>query len=331
MRLFWDDRQRLHAPAGEFFNGAMHGAAETPARVAAILNAGIGQPESPADQGLGPILQVHDKGYIEFLQAAHGDWLAAGRSGDAYPYTFPVVGRRSRQWSRIDATLGNYSFDTSTPIGPGTWQAAYWSAQTALAAVDAVLNGESSSSFGLCRPPGHHAGADYCGGYCYLNNAAIAAERALAAGRNRIAILDVDYHHGNGTQDIFAGRNDVSFASIHADPGTDYPFYWGHPDENGPNVLNLPLARGTAWDVYEPELLKAVEWIGRQSPELLIVCYGADTHEADPISYFQLRTRDYGPMAKHIASLGLPTLILMEGGYAVDALGGNVAEFLRGF
>jgi acetoin utilization deacetylase AcuC-like enzyme len=305
----------------------MHEAAEAPARVAAILDAGIGQPEPPTDQGLSPILRVHDPEYVQFLQTAHADWLAAGRSGDAFPYTFPLVGRRSRQWNRIDATIGNYSFDTSTPIGPGTWQAAYWSAQTAIAAVDAVLSGESAS-FGLCRPPGHHAARDYCGGYCYLNNAAIAAERGLAAGRKSIAVLDVDYHHGNGTQDIFAGREEVSFASIHADPRTDYPFYWGHADENERNVLNLPLARGTAWSAYEPALSEAIDWIGQRAPELLIVCYGADTYEADPISHFQLRTGDYAQMAGHIASLSLPTVILMEGGYAVEALGANVAEFL---
>ena len=327
MRIFWDDRQRLHAPTGEFFNGAMHAAAEDPARVAAILEAGIGEPEPPVDQGLGPILRVHDSGYVEFLQVAHSDWLAAGRSGDAFPYTFPLVGRRIRYWDRIDATIGHYSFDTSTPIGPGTWEAAYWSAQTAIAAVDAVLNGEPAS-FGLCRPPGHHAGRDYCGGYCYLNNAAIAAEFGLAAGRNRIAIVDVDYHHGNGTQDIFAGRDEILFASIHADPRTDYPFYWGHADENGPNVLNLPLARGTGWSAYEPALAKAIDWIREQAPELLIVCYGADTHEADPISHFQLRTGEYASMARRIASLGLPTVILLEGGYAIDALGRNSAEFL---
>jgi acetoin utilization deacetylase AcuC-like enzyme len=239
------------------------------------------------------------------------------------------VGRRSREWNRIDATIGNYCFDTSTPIGTGTWDASYWSAQTAIAAVDAVLGGETIA-FGLCRPPGHHAGRDYCGGYCYLNNAAIAAERALASGRKRVAILDVDYHHGNGTQDIFAGRDDVAFASIHADPITDYPFYWGHADESGKNVLNLPLPRGTDWKAYQPTLAEALEWIGRQAPELLILSFGADTHEDDPISHFDLTTDNYASMARLIGSLGVPMTILQEGGYAVGALGANVAGFLSG-
>jgi acetoin utilization deacetylase AcuC-like enzyme len=329
MRVFWDDRQRLHVPGGEFFNGAMHPAAESAARVNAILEANVGTPESPADQGLGPILRVHDRGYVGFLQSAHAEWLAAGRAGDAFPYTFPLVGRRRKPWNRIDATIGHYSFDTSTPIGAATWDAAYWSAQTALSAVDAVLSG-GATSFGICRPPGHHAGSDYCGGYCYLNNAAIAAERALEAGRKRVAILDVDYHHGNGTQDIFAGHEDVFFASIHADPATDYPFYWGHADESSANILNVPLPRATEWGAYAPALLQTLAWIAEKAPELLIVSFGADTHEADPISHFRLKTDDYRRMADHIAASDLPAVVLMEGGYAVDALGGNVAAFLSG-
>jgi acetoin utilization deacetylase AcuC-like enzyme len=329
MRCFWDDRQRLHAPASEFFNGALHPAAEHPGRVDAIL-AAIGATDGPADRGFAPIHRVHDAGYVEFLQRAHGEWLAAGREGDAFPYTFPIVARRTHNWNRIDATLGHYSFDTSTPIGPGTWEASYCSVQTALAGLEAVLGGEHSA-FGFTRPPGHHAGRDYLGGYSYLNHAAICAEAALAAGQRSVAILDVDYHHGNGTQDICTGRDGVSFVSIHADPATDYPFFWGHADESDANILNLPLPRGTDWSGYAPALGQALDWIEDRRPELLIVSYGADTHEDDPISHFRLKTADYAPMARRIASLGLPTLIVMEGGYAVEALGANVAEFLSGF
>lgn len=308
----------------------MHAPEESPARVSAILEV-IGSVTSVSlDHGLHPILAVHAEDYVNFLMKAHTDWLAAGRSGDAFPYTFPIVGRRTRAWDRIDATIGNYSFDTSTPIGPATWEASYWSAQTAVTALDSVLNGEGPA-FGLCRPPGHHAGRDYCGGYSYLNNAAIAVQRALASGCQRVAILDVDYHHGNGTQDIFDERGDVLFASIHADPRTDYPFYWGHEDENGRNVLNLPLPRGTNWQNYQPALERALNWIAQAKAELLIVSYGADTHEEDPISHFRLKTSDYSLMARKIAALGLPTLILLEGGYAVKALGHNVGEFLGGF
>ena len=328
MHCFWDERQRGHAPSGEFFNGAIHPAAEHPGRVDAILSA-IGPTESPADQGVGPILRVHSAEYVELLRTAHSEWLAAGRQGDAFPYTFPIVGRRTPKLTRIDARLGQHSFDTSTPIGPGTWEASYWSVQTALAGLQGVLTGDTA--FALTRPPGHHAGTDYFGGYSYLNSAAICAEAALAAGKRSVAILDVDYHHGNGTQDIFAGRSDALFASIHADPATDYPFFWGHAEESRGNVLNLPLPRGTDWEAYKPALTQALDWIEKAQPEMLIVSYGADTHEADPISHFKLKTEDYAAMARRIASLGLPTLIVMEGGYAVDALGGNVASFLSGF
>ncbi len=250
MRCFWDERQRGHRPAGEFFNGAMHPPAEHAGRVDAILEA-IGRTEAPPDQGEQPLLRVHSRDYVDFLKSAHGQWRAAGREGDAFPYTFPVVGRRPLSLQRVDALLGQYSFDTSTPIAEGTWDAVYWGAQAALAATDAVLSGERAA-FALCRPPGHHSGADYLGGYSYLSNAAIAAEQALAAGRKSVAILDVDYHHGNGTQDIFYARADVAFASIHADPSTDYPFFWGHADESGEGdgegaTLNLPLPRGTGW------------------------------------------------------------------------------------
>ena len=329
MRCFWDERQRAHAPAAEFFNGALHPAAEHEGRVDAIL-AAIGPTEAPSDLGMAPLLRVHDAAYLDFLRTAHDEWLAAGRAGDAFPYAFPIVGQRPLKLDRIDARLGQHSFDTATPIGPGTWDAAYWSAQTALAGLSALLGGERSA-FAFTRPPGHHAGKDYCGGYSYLNSAAIAAEAALAPGRKRVAILDVDYHHGNGTQDIFAGRDDVAFASIHADPAMDYPYFWGHADENEGNILNLPLPRGTDWAAYEPALVQALNWLARFEPELLIVSYGADTFAGDPISYFAIETADYTPMARRIAALGVPTLIVMEGGYAVDALGDNVAAFLGGF
>ncbi|MCW3797905.1 histone deacetylase family protein [Sphingomonas sp. BN140010] len=324
MRCFWDERQRAHAPAVEFFNGALHPAAEHDGRVDSIL-AAIGRTEAPADHGMAPLLAVHDTGYLDFLQRAHRDWLAAGRTGEALPYAFPVVGRRPLRLGRIDAELGRYAYDTTTPIGPASWEAAYWGAQTALAALGAVRGGDHA--FAFCRPPGHHAGADYCGGYSYLNNAAICA---VAAGK-RVAVLDIDYHHGNGTQDMLAGREGIRFASLHADPATDYPFYWGHADESGGNFLNLPLPRGTAFDAYDAALVRALGWLAEGSPELLVISFGADTYVGDPISHFALDTPDYARLARRIAAIGLPTLIVMEGGYAVHALGDNVATFLGGF
>jgi acetoin utilization deacetylase AcuC-like enzyme len=334
MRLFWDERQRLHAPEKELHNGAFVPFAETAARADSVL-AALGPAEVPADRGETPLLRVHPREYLDFLKAAHAEWRAAGRDGDAAGYVWPVVRRRRLRLERIDARLGRYSYDASTPVAEGTWESAYWSVQSGLAAVDAVLAGERAA-FALCRPPGHHCGADYMGGYCYLNAAAVAAEAALAAGRKRVAILDIDYHHGNGTQDIFYARGDVLFVSIHADPATDYPFYWGHADEAGEGAgegatLNLPLRQGTRLREFEGALDQALERIAGFGAEVLLCSYGADTFAGDPISFFALETADYAILARRIAALGLPTAILMEGGYAVDALGANVASFLSGF
>ena len=192
------------------------------------------------------------------------------------------------------------------------------------------------AAFALCRPPGHHAGSDYYGGYCHLNAAAIAAQAARDAGIAKVAILDIDYHHGNGTQDIFWTRSDIFYASLHADPATDYPFYWGHADEVGEGegkgaTLNLPLPQGAGLNAFRVAQAKALEAISAFGAELLVVSFGADTYEGDPLSAFKLRTPDYAVLAADIAAAGLPTAIVMEGGYAVDALGANAASFLRGF
>lgn len=333
MRTFFDPRQLAHAPALELHNGGFVPFAESPARAEAIL-AAIGPAEAAIDHGEGPLRAVHSEDYLAFLWSAHKDWRAAGREGDASAYAWPVVRRRPLALRRIDAKLGAFSFDASSPIAAGTWEGAYWSAQTALTALDAVLAGERAA-FALCRPPGHHAGADYLGGYCYFNNAAIAAEAAIAAGKRKVAILDIDYHHGNGTQDIFWRRGDVLFVSIHADPKMDYPYYWGHADETGEGegegaTLNLPLPRGTDLGGYLPALDRALARIAAFAPDLLVLSYGADTFVGDPISHFELETADYATLARRIAALGRPVLIVMEGGYAVDALGANVASFLSG-
>jgi acetoin utilization deacetylase AcuC-like enzyme len=334
MRVFWDERQRAHAPLQELHNGGFAPYAEHCGRVDSML-AALGDTEAAADHGEAPLLRVHPRPYLDFLKSAFADWRSAGRPGDASGYVWPVVGRRPLDLDRIDARLGQYSMDASTPIAEGTWESAYWSAQTALSALDSVLAGERNA-FALCRPPGHHAGADYMGGYCYLNNAAVAAEAARAAGIGRVAILDVDYHHGNGTQAIFLDRGDIFFASIHADPRTDYPFFWGHGDERGAGegegaTLNLPLPHGTGRRDYEAALDQALAAISGFGAGLLICSFGADTFSGDPICSFALETADYAPVARRIASLELPALVVMEGGYAVDALGANVAAFLGGF
>ncbi len=334
MRRFFSPRQLAHAPALELHNGGFTAYAEVPERAQMIL-AAIDGAEAPADRGEAAIRAVHAADYLAFLQDAPRLWREAGRPGEAIPYAFPVVGRRPLRLTRVDALMGRYSFDATTPLTEATWDAAYWNAQTALAATHAVLGGERNA-FALCRPPGHHAGADYCGGYCHLNVAAISAQAVRDAGVERVAVLDIDYHHGNGTQDIFWNRGDVFYASVHADPATDYPFYWGHPDECGAGggegaTLNLPLPRGTELDAFRRAQDEALEAIARFGPGLLVVSFGADTWEGDPISGFRLRTPDYVLLARDIAACGWPCVIVMEGGYAVDALGVNVASFLSGF
>lgn len=334
MRIFFDSRQLAHAPARELHNGGWTDHVEMPLRAESIV-AALGETERPRDHGEGPILAVHDAGYVDFLRTGAAQWAAAGRPGDAIGYVWPVRGRRSLALSRIDAQLGRYSFDAATPLTPKAWDASYWSVQAALTALDAVLAGDPAA-FALCRPPGHHAGADYLGGYCYLNQAAVVAQAARDAGTERVAILDIDYHHGNGTQDIFWERGDVFYASVHADPTTDYPFYWGHADERGEGAgkgttLNLPLPHGTNLPAFRAAQGQALDGIEAFDPDLLIVSFGADTFGEDPISDFRLGTGDYACLAQDIAARGWPTVIVMEGGYAGEALGRNVASFLSGF
>jgi acetoin utilization deacetylase AcuC-like enzyme len=334
LKLFYSDKQEAHSPERELHNGDWVPYAESADRPLQIL-ASCGEVTPASDHGLEAIEAVHDPRYVCFLRGAHNEWLAAGRKSDAIGYSFPIVRRRALEFDRIDAKLGAYSMDAASPIAAGTWDAAYWSAQSALTALDSIFAGENHN-FALCRPPGHHAGADYLGGYCYLNNAAIAARAAVSKGFGRVAVLDVDYHHGNGTQDIFYEDGGVYFASIHADPVTDYPFFWGHADECGEGEgaganLNIPLPRGTEWREYSVALDRALAAIADWGANMLVVSFGADTFAGDPISSFELDTPDYARMAARIDEMGLPALIIMEGGYAVDKLGANVASFLSGF
>ncbi|MCK0099667.1 histone deacetylase family protein [Qipengyuania sp. S6317L1] len=333
MKRFFSEFQTLHAPLRELNNGEWMEFAESPARVASMLDA-LGPVETPTDHGLESIHAVHDTDYVEFLESAHADWLEAGREGDAIGYAFPAVHRRKLDLARIDGRLGAYGFDAATPIASGTWKAAYWGAQTALSAFDEVANGDTMA-FALCRPPGHHSGRDYFGGYCFLNNAAIVAQAAATRGLGPVAILDVDYHHGNGTQDIFYERGDVFFASIHADPAMDYPYFWGHADEVGAvegegATFNQPLPRGTTWEGYAPALDRALDRIARFGAKFLVISYGADTFEADPISHLKLTTQDMGRIGERIATLALPSVTVMEGGYNIEALGRNVDAFING-
>jgi acetoin utilization deacetylase AcuC-like enzyme len=232
--------------------------------------------------------------------------------------------------------VGQFAFDAGTPLTAGTWPAALAGAACAIDAARAVARGEQRAALALTRPPGHHAGADYFGGYCFLNNAALAAQALREAGFERVAVVDVDYHHGNGTQAIFDERNDVFTASIHGDPTTEYPFYLGYADERGRGAgqgfnLNLPLPPGTGFDDWRNALCQTLSEVERFGAQALVVPLGVDTFEGDPISKFSLRSADYVEIGRLLAGAGLPTVFTLEGGYAVAEVGVNVVNVLEGF
>lgn len=341
MKTFYAPAHLDHAPAAEFEMGRLRQAVEIPERAEAV-RARI------AERGLGPIVpprrfddaelsRVHDPAFLEFLRGAHAAWVAhhGDRAGpEAIPSCWPARGLRERRRGDIETLLGTYAFDTATPIAKGTWSAARAAADVALSAAEAVASGERAA-FALTRPPGHHASRDVFGGYCYLNNVAIAAEW-LAARGFRNAILDVDYHHGNGTQSLFYARGDVFFASLHADPSFAFPHYLGFADERGEGGgeganLNIPLPAGTRWDSYSDAMATAAEAIREFSADILLVSLGLDTFERDPICQFRLQTEDYLRMGETIAALGKPTVFVFEGGYSVEALGENAANVLQGY
>ncbi|MDR7098880.1 acetoin utilization deacetylase AcuC-like enzyme [Lysobacter niabensis] len=323
----------------ELHRGELVPSFETPARVehilAAFARAGWAV-ETPGEYDDAVLARVHDADYLAFLRGAYEAWQAEGRDGYMIPGAFPACGmRRDRVPDNLHARLGYYTFDAGSPIVAGTWRAARAAAHCALGAADVVAAG-ARSAYALCRPPGHHAGRAVFGGYCFLNNAALAAQRLRDAGLARVAVLDVDYHHGNGTQDIFWERDDVLVVSLHGDPNTEYPFYLGYADERGAGAgtgfnLNLPLPRGTDWAGYSHALEQAFARIAVFAPQALVVSLGVDTFQDDPISGFALSTSDFLRLGERIAAAGLPTLLVQEGGYAVAEIGDNVAGVLAAF
>lgn len=339
MQWFFSPHQRAHQGGLEMNRGAMVPCHESPERcdiiASALVEAGYGPASEPPNQGEAAIRALHDGDYVDFLRAAYGDWQASGRDGSALPFTFVGPGMRADRVGRsIFGRLGHYGFDAGTPIVAGTWDAAYWSAQTALAGAQALAKGERLA-FALCRPPGHHAGRRQYGGYCFLNNAALAAEALRAAGHQRVAVLDVDYHHGNGTQELFWQRRDVFYGSIHADPDSDFPYFSGFADETGAGegqgaTLNIPLPQGTDWAAYRGALARQVAMIRAHGASALVLSLGVDTWYGDPISGFALQTADFQALGHEIGRLDCPILVVMEGGYAVAEVGRNVLETLRG-
>jgi acetoin utilization deacetylase AcuC-like enzyme len=340
MRVIYSDDQLLHAPLGEMNRGAIVSPYECPRRASAMAQSvaasGLGTMEAPASFGLEPVLAIHRLSYVNFLRDAYSEWLDLGRTGDALPLAWPIRSFRSdRIPTSLDGRLSYYSFDISTAITPGTWNAIRSAANVALTGAEIVAGG-GRCAFALCRPPGHHAGKDFYGGYCFLNNAAIAAQSFLDSGASRVTILDVDYHHGNGTQQIFYDRKDVQYLSINADPATDFPYFLGYEDETGAGQglgynRNFVLPRGTTWPTYEAALKDAIRLAADYAPDVLIISLGVDTFFEDPLSGLRLLSDDFIRLGEHLACLGIPTLIVMEGGYAIDALGENVVNVLGGF
>lgn len=341
MDIIFSRDQLKHRPGQELSDGKFIDAVEIPARAEMVLDAvtkaGIGTVSEPDTIDRAQLERVHDGDYLSFLDGFWKRWTEIeGRSHEALPLCWAVRSFRSDKIpAAIDGLLSYYCFDAGTPIGAGTWSAAITSAATAATAANRVIAG-ASSAFGLCRPPGHHAGRDLYGGYCFLNNAAIAAEEVLATGASKVTILDVDYHHGNGTQAIFYDRADVQFISIHADPATEYPHFLGYADECGHGggqgaTLNIPLPFGTDWPAYSTALDHALGEIDKFAPDVLIVSLGLDTYKADPISNFKLDTPDFLTLGAALARINRPTVFLLEGGYAVDVLGTNCANVLQGY
>ena len=332
----------LHAPEFEIFRGVRVACFETPARADMVERClsergHVLQAAHIDSQAVLP--QVHSARYLHFLEHAWQDWVALDAANAAlqpFPSVWPVRTLRSDvEPTNFTARLGLYSMDNGCALVAGTWHAARAGANSAASAAALVLSGQHAV-FCCTRPPGHHAGADFMGGYCFINNAAVAAQALRNGGAHKVALLDVDYHHGNGTQSIFYDRADVLFASIHGDPATEYPFYLGHGDEQGVGLgegfnLNLPLAAGTAAKVWFEALEKACSRIAGHGADALVVSLGLDTFAGDPISKFLLQSSDFTRLGERLGRLGLPAIFVLEGGYAATELGTNAVNVLDGF
>ena len=339
MKTVYSEDHRQHFPQGELSGGEFVTPFERPSRVEYILRRlkarGFEAPIGPEKLDTGPVKKIHDKGFLKFLETAWEEWQKAGFRGEIIPTGFPMRRMQQRVPRNIDGKAGYYTLATETAITAGTWAAAKSSAAVALTAQKLVADG-ADSAFALCRPPGHHAATDMYGGYCFLNNASIAAQAFLDQGASRVAILDVDFHHGNGTQDIFYGRKDVLFLSLHGQPEDAYPYFLGYADERGQGDgegfnVNYPMAPGTKYDKWGKALDDACKKVKRHGPDALVVSLGVDTFKKDPISFFKLDSEDFTAYGARIAKLKLPTLFVMEGGYAVEEIGINTVNVLEGF
>ena len=340
MQTFFSEDHRLHFPQAELSGGAFVTPFERPSRVEYVLHRltarGFPRVVDPGIADMTPIRRLLDAGFLSFLETAWDDWKAAGHAGEVITTAMPTRHQRTDRIPRcIDGRLGHYCHAAETAITAGTWAAALSSMASAQAAQRAVAAG-ARAAFALCRPPGHHATRDQFGGYCFLNNAAVAADMFTAAGAARVAILDIDFHHGNGTQQIFYNRGDVLFASLHGDPMDVYPYYAGFADERGTGAgdgatLNYPMPPGTAYSLWSAALDNAISHIRGFGAEALVVSLGVDAFKDDPISFFRLTSADFTDCGQRIGRMSLPTVFCMEGGYAIEQVGVNTVNVLEGF
>ena len=340
MQVIFSDKHKLRDAKTELYGGELVTPFEAPFRAEWILEAvtaaGHGEIAAPENFDLIVARQVHDHGYLSFMETVWERWVADGYKGEAIPTCFPARRfEQNRPPRDVEGALGYYGFAAETAITATTWEAAIASMQVALSGADKVAE-TGKPVFSLCRPPGHHCSFDQFGGYCFINNAAVAAQHLLNRGAGKVAILDVDFHHGNGTQDIFYDRDDVYFASLHGDPLDAFPHFLGFADETGKGKgqgynINYPLAPGTTYDIWAQALDDALGRIQAFGAEALVVSLGVDTFENDPISFFKLKSDDFTRYGARIAKADLPTHFCMEGGYGVREIGLNVANVLNGF
>lgn len=340
MKTIYSDEHRHQDARGELHGGRFVPPFEKPARADMIIQqvreADLGEVIAPDPFERAAVARVHGEDYLTFLETCWEDWKREyGTDTDALPSGGPVRTMRNICPRDLEGRLCYYTIDITAPITEGTWRAITASASVAVTGARLIHAGESAA-FSLCRPPGHHAARDLAGGYCFLNNAAIVAEWFRDKGAGRVAILDVDYHHGNGTQAIFYDRPDVLFLSIHCDPRDEYPFFLGFADEQGEGVgeganVNYPLPPATAWAGWSEALESACRRAEAFAPDVLIVSLGVDTFERDPISQFRLTAADYPRIGERIARMDLPTHFVMEGGYAVEEIGVNTVGVLTGY
>lgn len=339
MRTFWDDAQRRHDPRFFLVRGQVRPNLEVPGRAEALLAAcrdlGL-RPETPAPVDLSAIPRVHDPAYVSFLRDGFAAWQKLPDRGPemvANAHPAPEALLHASPPAHIVGQIGWYTADCACPIGAGTWPAAVAAVACAIAAADAVASG--GSAYALVRPPGHHAYRARAGGHCYLNNAAIAAQRLRDLGAARVAVLDIDSHHGNGTQGIFWDRDDVLFVSVHGDPGGYYPWFTGFAHERGGGAaiganLNLPLALGSGDDTWLGAIDTGLAAIRDFRADALVLSLGFDASEHEPLNALSVTADGFARAGAAIGRFAGPIAVIQEGGYALDWLGPLLVRFMTG-